>query len=1175
MNPPDAIAWLRFFGVLGLEIFLVAAMACAISPLLKTSWRRRGLWQIALICGLFLVLADVTGFGRGMAAWIVGKPPVEKQFSVRIVPEEQLDPLLPSPVEEVSLVVAPAISTAPTANGSWWPGIVWLAGFLAVMGRMLYARVLLLLLSWRRINVVDSGLRKRVGGITAKLGVHQAPQLTECPGLASPIAFGVVRQTICLPTDFATTFTEAEQDAILAHELAHLAARDPLSYLLADLTSACLWWHPLVWWARRQLHAASELAADEATAVLENGPGTLAECLVKLGRHVMEARAIGSLGVVGFRSQLRTRVERLLNLPEQKKSPRKWPPLCHAMFVLIMIGILVFTSGWMQNRGATGEKNWKSALERSWNNSLGATVLLAAIRSPEPASSRLTGESGKLPVATVPANADLDPGPLLIVKFFLLPPDAIKSVDFKNGPVIWNEKEGGRMLRLWQAKGAQPLKTAQIHTILPARKWTHLSTHRANATGPEDGFLVRARADSNAERTVLDLDLTAGQIEGEYAMPGATTRREITVTIPSQHSAGVYLENNSSATNYLAVFSPSHLTKEEHDRLSGRRLERLDEVMAALGEELERVERRVNQATTETEAERWIAMRNVVKTAMELAYQKASGNRTPQQQIAYLREQLAEAKEKLAKATAAPEKARLTAVAEALERQIVDAVEATLPKPSPTTVDTSPARLKIMTALKSIRIPEAGYDGVPLTEVLKHLADESIKRAPDKVGLNFMINPQSDAIPPIDISSVTVKITPPLRDLRLVDVLDAVISSASQPLHYEVRDYAIVFAPGQPPSALFARNYKVNVARLTNAMQNVPEDSGAPPVGGTFTIPRILDYSSSTGFPSRPLRPMFVTRTNALSAMNNRLRTYFKERGVDFEPPKAVFFNDRQGIVLVRATSNELEQIDDLIRPFIPTPEEKPNTPQIQIKAQFAEVDAAKFDVIEAMIKQGAKFSTNPASRLTAKVDGLTEALKGRLTNALSATITGTLTEPQFRRLTNAFHTGEVGSGAIDIMAAPAITTLAGRQAQVSVHEERTVVTGYSPGSGVNSKPVVESQTIRTGPSLDLRPTVLADGYSIRLEVNATVTEFLGYEGTATDPLPGVLMRQAAATNAVFDGQTLVLTGPIVETILPVSDDPPPAPGLARTGEKRVKKSLVVFVTPTLVDSAGNRAQSK
>jgi general secretion pathway protein D len=130
------------------------------------------------------------------------------------------------------------------------------------------------------------------------------------------------------------------------------------------------------------------------------------------------------------------------------------------------------------------------------------------------------------------------------------------------------------------------------------------------------------------------------------------------------------------------------------------------------------------------------------------------------------------------------------------------------------------------------------------------------------------------------------------------------------------------------------------------------------------------------------------------------------------------------------------------------------------------------------------------------------------------------------------------------------------------------------------------------GQTLDVMPIVLDDGYTIALTVIPTVTEFLGYEEDPTNrvavyvngkkkwvtpPRPKVQQRQMYASVRVRDGQTVVLGGPVCETVITLKDKVPvlgdlPLVGRAFRSESKTikKKNLLIFVTPTLIDPAGN-----
>ena len=82
---------------------------------------------------------------------------------------------------------------------------------------------------------------------------------------------------------------------------------------------------------------------------------------------------------------------------------------------------------------------------------------------------------------------------------------------------------------------------------------------------------------------------------------------------------------------------------------------------------------------------------------------------------------------------------------------------------------------------------------------------------------------------------------------------------------------------------------------------------------------------------------------------------------------------------------------------------------------------------------------------------------------------------------------------------------------------------------------------------------------------------------TAQQPLPKFRVRQITTSANVWDGQTIVLGGLIAENVAKIKDKVPVLGDIPLLGRlfrsesnSTSKKNLVVFVTPTLIDPAGN-----
>jgi hypothetical protein len=111
--------------------------------------------------------------------------------------------------------------------GVLWLCLVWAVGATLAGTRACLAHCLFMIFQFRRRPVTGRALAEKVRTLARTLGIKRRVRVIESARLTSPIAFGLLRPTVGLPPDFAIRFNPAKQDAMLAHELAHLAAHDP------------------------------------------------------------------------------------------------------------------------------------------------------------------------------------------------------------------------------------------------------------------------------------------------------------------------------------------------------------------------------------------------------------------------------------------------------------------------------------------------------------------------------------------------------------------------------------------------------------------------------------------------------------------------------------------------------------------------------------------------------------------------------------------------------------------------------------------------------------------------------------------------------------------------------------------------------------------------------------
>lgn len=218
---------------------------------------------------------------------------------------------LPAQPLEATEEVAPR----PTRIFHWsqWVLMIWLAGFLVSIGRLVIGIATLWSLSRRAKEITDAKWTAMACDIGRELGLPRGVALLKSARIAMPQTWGTLRPAILLPAD-ADDWSIERRRVVLMHELAHVKRKDCLTQVMAQTACSFYWFNPLVWMAARRLRMERELACDDQ--VLEKGTraSDYADLLLDIARTLHSGRCSSLTAVAMARqSQLEGRLLAILN----------------------------------------------------------------------------------------------------------------------------------------------------------------------------------------------------------------------------------------------------------------------------------------------------------------------------------------------------------------------------------------------------------------------------------------------------------------------------------------------------------------------------------------------------------------------------------------------------------------------------------------------------------------------------------------------------------------------------------------------------------------------------------------------------------------------------------------------------------------------------------------------
>lgn len=168
-----------------------------------------------------------------------------------------------------------------------WALAVWAAGVLLLLIRLLVGLTATGLLARRAVEFKDPALAELFSSLLAEVRLKSRVRLLRSDRTSMPVVCGILRPAVLLPAE-AESWPEEQRRLVLLHELTHVARRDCLTQMIAQVACAVYWFNPLIWTASRRLRVERERACDDYVLSVGTRPSDYAHHLLEIARSTRE-----------------------------------------------------------------------------------------------------------------------------------------------------------------------------------------------------------------------------------------------------------------------------------------------------------------------------------------------------------------------------------------------------------------------------------------------------------------------------------------------------------------------------------------------------------------------------------------------------------------------------------------------------------------------------------------------------------------------------------------------------------------------------------------------------------------------------------------------------------------------------------------------------------------------
>ncbi|MEZ5040432.1 MAG: ankyrin repeat domain-containing protein [Saprospiraceae bacterium] len=192
---------------------------------------------------------------------------------------------------------------------------LWMLGVVALLLRFLGSLAYIQRLRSYRTESLSNNWLKKGEALSRQLKINKKIAFMASHRVLTPLAIGIFRPVILLPSSLLTGLTEQQVETILLHELAHIKRNDYLINVLQTLVDILFFYHPAIWWISATIRNERENCCDDTVISITGETGNYARTLILLKEQEINTKKLPAMAFTGIKYKFNDRIKRLFNPP--------------------------------------------------------------------------------------------------------------------------------------------------------------------------------------------------------------------------------------------------------------------------------------------------------------------------------------------------------------------------------------------------------------------------------------------------------------------------------------------------------------------------------------------------------------------------------------------------------------------------------------------------------------------------------------------------------------------------------------------------------------------------------------------------------------------------------------------------------------------------------------------